>query len=56
MKAGTLNGVNLPPDVVAAAQERGRAHDLETTVAELWVELEGMVGEAQSTLGKDVND
>jgi hypothetical protein len=30
----------LPPDVVAAAQERGRARDLEATVAELLVELE----------------
>ena len=29
----------LPPDVVAAAQERGRARDLEATVAELLVEL-----------------
>jgi predicted ATPase len=31
----------LPPEVVAAAQERGRARDLEATVAELLVELEG---------------
>jgi tetratricopeptide (TPR) repeat protein len=31
----------LPPDVVAAAQERGRARDLWTTVRELLVELEG---------------
>ena len=31
----------LPPDVVAAAQERGRARDLEATVVELLVELEG---------------
>jgi hypothetical protein len=30
----------LPPDVVAAAQERGRARDLDATVAELLVELE----------------
>ena len=30
----------LPPDVVAAAQERGRAQDLETVVAELLIELE----------------
>ena len=30
----------LPPDVVAAAQERGRARDLEVTVAELLEELE----------------
>jgi hypothetical protein len=29
----------LPPDVVAAAQERGWARDLESTVAELLVEL-----------------
>jgi tetratricopeptide (TPR) repeat protein len=29
----------LPPDVVAAAQERGRARDLDATVAELLVEL-----------------
>jgi tetratricopeptide (TPR) repeat protein len=29
----------LPPDVVAAAQERGWARDLEATVAELLVEL-----------------
>jgi hypothetical protein len=29
----------LPPDVVAAAQERGRARDLEATVAELLAEL-----------------
>jgi hypothetical protein len=32
---------SLPPDVVAAAQERGRARDLEATVAELLAELEG---------------
>jgi predicted ATPase len=31
----------LPPDVVAAAQARGRARDLEATVAELLVELAG---------------
>ena len=30
----------LPPDVIAAAQERGRARDLEATVAELLVELQ----------------
>jgi tetratricopeptide (TPR) repeat protein len=30
----------LPPDVVAAAEERGRARDLETTIAELLAELE----------------
>ena len=34
----------LPPDVVAAAQERGRARDLEATVQELLAEL----GEAGS--------
>ena len=31
----------LPPDVVAAAQERGRARDLKATIAELLVELGG---------------
>ncbi len=31
----------LPPDVVAAAQARGRARDLDATVAELLAELEG---------------
>jgi hypothetical protein len=31
----------LPPDVVAAARERGRARDLAATVEELWGELEG---------------
>jgi tetratricopeptide (TPR) repeat protein len=31
---------DLPPEVVTAAQERGQARDLETTVAELLVELE----------------
>jgi len=31
----------LPPDVVAAAQERGRARDLWVTAAELLAELEG---------------
>jgi predicted ATPase/DNA-binding SARP family transcriptional activator len=31
----------LPPDVVTAAQERGRARDLDVTVAELLAELEG---------------
>jgi predicted ATPase/class 3 adenylate cyclase len=30
----------LPPDIVAAARERGRARDLEATVAELLAELE----------------
>jgi hypothetical protein len=29
----------LPPDVVAAAQARGQARDLDATVAELLVEL-----------------
>lgn len=29
----------LPPEVVAAAQDRGRVRDLEATVAELLVEL-----------------
>ena len=29
----------LPPEVVAAAQERGRARDLDATVAELLAEL-----------------
>jgi hypothetical protein len=31
----------LLPDVVSAAQERGRARDLEATVAELLIELGG---------------
>jgi hypothetical protein len=31
----------LPPDAVVAAQERGRARDLDATVAELLTELEG---------------
>jgi hypothetical protein len=30
----------LPPEVVAVARERGRARDLEATVAELLAELE----------------
>jgi len=30
----------LPPEVVAAAQERGRARDLDATVEELLAELE----------------
>ena len=34
----------LPPDVVAAAQERGRARDLDETVKELLVELEEKQG------------
>jgi hypothetical protein len=32
---------SLPPDVVAAAQERGRGRDLWATVRELLIELEG---------------
>jgi tetratricopeptide (TPR) repeat protein len=35
----------LPPDVVAVAQERGRARDLWETVEELLVELEDVSGE-----------
>jgi hypothetical protein len=31
----------LPPDVLAAAQERGRARDLESTVLELLEEMKG---------------
>jgi len=31
----------LPPEVVAAAQARGRARDLKATVAELLVDLGG---------------
>ena len=31
----------LPPEVVAAAQERGRARDLDAIVAELLLELGG---------------
>jgi len=34
----------LPPDVAAAAQERGRARDLEATIVELLVELEAAPG------------
>ena len=30
----------LPPEVVAVAQERGRARDLDATVAELLAQLE----------------
>jgi len=33
------SAASLPPDVVAAAQERGRARDLEATMAELLAEL-----------------
>jgi predicted ATPase/class 3 adenylate cyclase len=36
---------DLPPEVVAAAQERGRARDLMETVAELLVELEAAEGQ-----------
>ena len=32
---------NLPPEVAEAARERGRARDLQATVKELLVELEG---------------
>jgi tetratricopeptide (TPR) repeat protein len=35
-------GATLPPEVVAAAQARGRARDLEATIAELLVELEAV--------------
>lgn len=34
----------LPPDVVAAAEERGRAQDLDVTAAELLIELKGQFG------------
>jgi hypothetical protein len=33
----------LPPEVVAAAQERGRTRDLDTTVTELLTELESNI-------------
>jgi hypothetical protein len=36
----TAVAATLPPDVVAAAQERGRARDLDATIAELLAELE----------------
>jgi DNA-binding SARP family transcriptional activator/predicted ATPase len=39
----------LPPDVVAAAQERGRARDLEATVKELLAELEAEMYDGDST-------
>ena len=39
----TAVAARLPPDVVAAAQERGRARDLDATVAELLAELEAVV-------------
>ena len=35
----TAVAATLPPEVVAAAQERGRSRDLEATVAELLIEL-----------------
>ena len=41
----------LPPDVVAAAQERGRARDLEATVAELLAELGRMAVHPQTAHG-----
>jgi hypothetical protein len=41
--AATTGTATLPPDAVAAAQERGRALDLEATVAELLVELESQI-------------
>jgi hypothetical protein len=37
--AGRHIAATLPSDVVAAARERGRARDLEATVAELLAEL-----------------
>jgi predicted ATPase/DNA-binding SARP family transcriptional activator len=39
----TAAAETLPPDAVAAAQERGRARDLEATVQELLAELEAEV-------------
>jgi tetratricopeptide (TPR) repeat protein len=36
-----VDAASLPPEVVLAAKERGRARDLEATVKELLVELEG---------------
>jgi predicted ATPase/DNA-binding SARP family transcriptional activator len=39
----------LPPEAVAAAQERGRARDLKATVADLLVELEGVGTPAQQS-------
>jgi hypothetical protein len=36
----------LPPDVVAAAQKRGRARDLEATVKELLSELDDEIPDA----------
>ena len=35
----TAVAATLPPDVIAAAQERGRARDVETTVARVLAEL-----------------
>jgi DNA-binding SARP family transcriptional activator/predicted ATPase len=40
---------SLPPDVVAAAEERGRARDLEATAEGLLVELEQMEGVSRQT-------
>lgn len=37
----------LPPEVTAAAQERGRARDLWATVEELLTELEEMESESR---------
>jgi tetratricopeptide (TPR) repeat protein len=42
----------LPPDVVAAAQERGRARDLEVSVAELLIELHEGSGAAGETVAR----
>ena len=39
----------LPPEVVAAAQERGRARDLEATVKELLAELEADIYDEEGT-------
>ena len=36
----TIASASLPSDMVAAAQERGRARDLDETVAELLAEFE----------------
>jgi predicted ATPase len=43
----TTAAASLPPEVVAAAQERGRARDLWATVEELLVELEEMESESR---------
>lgn len=37
---GTV-AATLPPEVVSAAQERGRARDLDATVTELLAEMSG---------------